>query len=185
MKDLLSKLSARELHMLLIGLGSIATAALFLAVVMPAIKDMRAVSKTVSVLQEAAVDGGELDRHLQERLAIIEDLRYRLHGDMANLPEKQVEAFIIGRLQKVSWNNNVELVSVEPTDGEKVQVFQETLFKVRLVGQYHDLYRWLWQARSELGYVVIKQFELTRSGDDDSNPELAANLSLASYRAVE
>lgn len=104
---------------------------------------------------------------------------------MANLPVRQVEAYIIGRLQRVSWNNDVELVSVEPATGERVQIFQEMLFNVRLVGQYDDLYRWLWETRTDLGYVVVKEYGLTRQDNDDEEPLLVADLSLASYRAVE
>ena len=125
------------------------------------------------------------DRHLQQQHALIQDLRFRLHGDMANLPVRQVEAYIIGRLQRVSWNNNVELVSVEPATGERVQIFQEILFNVELVGEYDDLYHWLWEARNDLGYVVVKQYGLKRQNDDDEEPLLVAELSLASYRAVE
>ena len=116
---------------------------------------------------------------------MLDELRYRLYGDMANLPVKQVEAYIIGRLQKISWNNGVELVSVEPSTGDRVQIFQEMLFNVQLVGGYDDLYAWLWEARNDLGYVVVKEYALTRSNRDDAEPLLLADLSLASYRAVE
>ena len=68
--------------------------------------------------------------------------------------------------------------------GERVQIFQEMLFNVRLVGQYDDLYRWLWETRNDLGYVVVKEYNLERHDKDDDEPLLAATLSLASYRAV-
>ena len=66
-----------------------------------------------------------------------------------------------------------------------MQIFQELLFNVRLVGRYNDLYRWISETRAELGYVVVKEYALTRQGDEDDDPLLLANLSLASYRAVE
>ena len=137
------------------------------------------------MLEEAAQDGAELEQHLQEQHVRIQELQYLLHGDMANLPVRQIEAYIIGRLQRVSWNNDVELVSVEPSMGERVQIFQEMLFNVQLVGHYDDLYRWLWEARNDLGYVVVKEYGLTRQDNDDEEPLLVADLSLASYRAVE
>lgn len=185
MGNVLAKISPRELSLALIGAGSIITSALFLTFVLPDLKALFAVTKTVAVLEEAAVDGDQLDSRLQARRAAIDDMRYQLHGDMANLPAKQVEAFIIGRLQKLSWGNNVDLVSVEPSVGERVDVFQETLFNVRLTGRYIDLYRWLWEARTELGFVVVKQFDLSRSSENDVDPILVANLSLASYRPIE
>lgn len=185
MNDLLAKISLRELLLLMIGVGSIVTSALFLSLVLPQLKALLAVNETISILAEATVDGDVLGNRLNKRRATIDDMRYRLHGDMADLPAKQVEAFIIGRLQKLSWSNQVELVSVEPTVGERVDVFQETLFNVRLVGRYLDLYRWLWEARTELGFVVVKQFDLSRANNEDNDPLLVANLSLASYRPIE
>ncbi|MDH3533025.1 MAG: type 4a pilus biogenesis protein PilO [Gammaproteobacteria bacterium] len=185
MQDFLQKVSLRELRLLLFGIGAVITAAIVVSIVIPNAKALTVASKEVRILEEAARDGDELERHLQEQHAKIEELRYRLHGDMANLPVRQVEAYIIGRLQRVSWNNNVELVSVEPATGERVQIFQEMLFNVRLVGQYRDLYRWLWEARDDLGYVVIKEYELRRQDNEDETPQLLADLSLASYRAVE
>ncbi len=185
MKELLRKISLRELRLAMLGLGAIVTVAVAAAMLIPSIKAATAASKQVSILEAAAQDGGELDRHLQEQHARIEELQYRLHGDMANLPVRQVESYIIGQLQRVSWNNDVDLVSVEPSTGERVQIFQEMLFNVRLVGQYDDLYRWLWETRNDLGYVVVKEYNLERHDSDDDEPFLTAKLSLASYRAVQ
>lgn len=185
MKGLLQKMSLRELRMLLLGAGAIVIAGLIAGLTIPQAKAFRSAHSEVVLLEKAARDGTELDRHLQEQHARIDDLKYRLHGDMANLPVQQVEAFIIGRLQKISWGNNVELVSVEPTTGESVQIFQEILFHVELVGQYEDLYRWLLEARSDLGYVVIKEYAMSRNNNDDESPLLLAELSLASYRAMQ
>ena len=185
MKDLLQKISLRELRILLLGLGAVLIVGLIAGLVVPKAKSVRAAQKEVELLEQAAKDGGKLDAHLQEQYASIDELKYRLHGDMANLPVKQVEAFIIGRLQKISWNNNIELVSVKPASGDRVQTFQEILFNVRLAGHYEDLYRWLVEARNDLGYVVIKEYGMTRNDNDDENPLLLAELSLASYRAIQ
>jgi len=185
MQALLKTVSLRELRLAVLGFGVVVTAALAAGMLIPKFKAARAATQEVSVLEEASEDGGELERHLQEQHAKIEELRFRLHGDMANLPVRQVEAYIIGRLQKISWNNDVELVSVQPATGERVQIFQEMLFNVQLVGKYDDLYHWLREIRDDLGYVVVKEYALTRHDDDDDTPFLAANLSLASYRAVQ
>lgn len=185
MLDALHKISLRELRLLLLGVGAVVTVAVAVGFVVPKTKSLRAASSEVRILEEAAKDGAELERHLQQQHAKIEELKYRLHGDMANLPVRQIEAYIIGRLQRVSWNNDVELVSVEPATGDRVQMFQEMLFNVQLVGQYSDLYRWLWEARDDLGYVVVKEYALRRQDSADDEPRLLADLSLASYRAIE
>jgi len=185
MQQVLQKVSLRELRMLLLGVGAIVVAAAVVGVVVPNVKALRVVNNEVRILEDAGQDASELDKHLQDQRVKIEELKYRLHGDMANLPVRQVEAYIIGRLQRVSWSNNVDLVSVEPAMGDRVQIFQEMLFNVQLVGQYEDLYLWLLEAREDLGYVVVKEYELKRWDNDDETPQLTANLSLASYRAVE
>jgi len=185
MQDYLQKISVRELRLLLLGLGAVVTAAVAVSMVMPNAKSLHAATNDVRILEEASRDGDELEQHLQEQHVKIEELKYKLHGDMANLPVRQVEAYIIGRLQRVSWNNNVELVSVEPASGDRVQMFQEMLFNVQLAGQYEDLYRWLFEARDDLGYVVVKEYALRRGDSADDAPQLLANLSLASYRAIE
>ena len=64
-------------------------------------------------------------------------------------------------------------------------MFQELLFNVELVGTYNDLYQWLWDVRNELGYVVVKEYSLTRQDDVDDEPALSARLSLASYRTIQ
>ena len=185
MQELLRKISLNEMRLIVIGLGAIVIAALVMGSVMPRSKALQTASETVATLRSAAIDGTELDRHLQEEAQKIEDLRFRLYGDMANLPVKQVEAYIIGRLQEISWGTSVDLVSVQPAMGEQVQIFQEILFNVEAVGHYQNLYEWLWEVRNELGYVVVNEYKLRRKDDDDEEPLLMAELSLASYRAVE
>jgi len=185
MQEVLQKISLRELRLLLTGLGAVVIVALAVSLMVPEVKKLLAARDNVEVLRAASQDSAELEQHMQEEHRRIEDLRFRLYGDMADLPLKQVEAYIIGRLQEISWGTSVELVSVAPAAGERVQIFQEMLFNVELVGHYDDLYRWLWDVRNELGYVVIKEYGLTRQDDNDADPLLTASLSLASYRAVE
>ncbi len=185
MQDALKKLNLRELRLLLLGASAVVCAALVVVMLVPKAKALQAANTAVAVLEAASADGAELERQLQERYASIEALKYQLHGDMANLPVRQVESYIIGRLQRVSWNNDVDLVSVQPATGDRVQIFQEMLFRVQLTGRYRDLYRWLWETRRDLGFVVVKELGLKRRDNDDSEPLLMADLSLASYRAVE
>jgi Tfp pilus assembly protein PilO len=185
MQELLEKISVRELRLLMLGIGATIAALLVTMLVVPNVKSMQAVSKEIALLEATARDGRELEQQLEQQHASIAELRYQLDGDMANLPVRQVEAYIIGRLQRVSWDNNVELLSVEPAAGERIKIFQELLFNVQLAGHYEDLYRWLLEMRKDLGYVVVKEYRLSRAGTEDENPRLMAYLSLASYRAVE
>ena len=183
MLDLLQQIDMRQFRLALGGIAVVLIAIVSVYAVVPQVRDFRAASASVAVLEEVAEDGSELEAKLQERGATIGELKQRLHGDMANLPANEMEAYIIGRLQRISWNNDVDLVGVQPMQGEMVQIFREILFNVQLVGEYADLYQWLWEARSELGFVVIKEYELSRQDNEDEAPRLLAKLSMASYRA--
>lgn len=185
MQAMLEKMSLHELRLALLGIGAVIAVAIFSTLVLPKFKVLQGTNGALEVLREAALDSRELEEHIARQHELIETLRYNLHGDMANLPPRQVEAYIIGRLQKISWNNDVELVSVQPMLGERIEVFQEMLFRVQLIGQYQDLFRWLWEARNDLGFIVVKELNLARNDDVDAEPQLKANLSLASYRRVE
>ena len=181
----IEKLGAREFKLLLLGLGLALTSIAVVTAFLPKIKQYQAATKTVAILEDAQKSSADLDQQLQQRHANIDELKYRLHGDMADLPLKQVESYVIGRLQKISWRNDVELVSVKPAAGQHVQTFRETLFNIELVGEYDNIYRWLWDTKNELGFVVVKEYAMRRDDDNDDNPRLLAEVSLSSYRAEE
>ena len=183
MWDAIEKLDPREFRMALLGIGLVITVALLSLTLLPGVKTYLAATKAVGVLEEANDTSANLDQQLQARHANIEELKFRLHGDMANLPLKQVESYVIGKLQKISWRNDVELVSVKPAAGTRVQIFNEVLFNVELVGEYDSIYRWLWDAKNELGFIVVKEYGMRRRDNVDENPRLFTTVSLASYRA--
>jgi len=183
MLSVFEKLDIREFRLALVGLGLIVTSIAVAFTLVPGAKAYRSAANAVAVLEDAQNDNADLEQQLQEREASIEDLKYRLHGDMANLPLKQVESYVIGRLQKISWRNDVELISVKPASGQPVQTFSEMLFNIELVGEYDKIYHWLWDAKNELGFVVVKEYGMRRRDNVDDNPRLLTNVSLASYRA--
>lgn len=185
MLDALEKLGTREFRMLLLGLGLVVTVIAVSAALLPGVKAYRSTANAVAVLEDANNNAVDLDQQLQERYASIEELKFRLHGDMANLPLKQVESYVIGKLQKISWRNDVDLVSVKPATGQQVQIFSEVLFNIELIGEYDDIYRWLWDAKNELGFVVVKEYGMRRRDNVDNNPRLLTTVSLASYRAEQ
>jgi hypothetical protein len=185
MLSVLEKLDIREFRLLLVGLGFVVTSIAVAAALLPGAKAYRSATKAVTVLENAQKNDADLEQQLQEREASIEKLKYRLHGDMANMPLKQVESYVIGRLQKISWRNDVDLISVEPASGQPVQTFSELLFNIELVGEYDNIYRWLWDAKNELGFVVVKEYGMRRRDNVDDNPRLLTNVSLASYRAQQ
>ena len=76
------------------------------------------------------------------------------------------------------------LVSVQPREGLPLQQFSELIFDVELRGDYFDFYTWLQDVGEELGFVVVKRFEMStfEVPDDGSDPRLVVQLTMASYR---
>ena len=179
------KLDARQRRLLVGGGFLLLFALLFTYVLLPPAKIYRQELAALRMLEEAIAQEPEIGQQLENLASEVDALDRELNGDTANLPENQLEAFIVGRLQAVSWRNDVELLSVEPRAGETIQMFMESLFEVELSGDYFDLFEWLGDIREELGFVVIKNYEMRPSEDVAENPELAVRLTIASYRVIE
>lgn len=184
LEQMLEKLDPRQQRLLVGGGLAMLVALLFSYVLVPQMKLYTQGLESKSVLEAAARQGQEVSLQLENLRADVEDLKRQLHGDMANLAEQQLEAFVIGRLQGISWRNNVELLSIEPATGEAVQMFNESLFKVALSGDYRDLYAWLGNINEELGFVVIKEYEMQPVEDIPADPRLEVGLTIASYRVA-
>ena len=56
---------------------------------------------------------------------------------------------------------------------------------IELIGEYDNIYRWLWDAKKELGFVVVKEYAMSRRDNIDDQPRLLAEVSLSSYRAEQ
>ena len=159
-------------------------ALLFTYMVLPKVKIYRGIAETETTLSNVVENGDLLDTQLAQLHDDIDLLQRRLHGDMASLPEKEIEAYVIGKLQRMSWQNNVQLVGVEPSAGATIESFHEILFQVSLAGDYFDMYRWLREVSNELGFVLIKQYEMKPMDNLSRKPRLSVKLTMATYRAL-
>lgn len=184
MFTILNRFDRKELAMILALVVFATTSLLFTYVTLPKIKVYRDIAKTESTLSKVVESGELLDNQIAQLHGDIESLQQRLHGDMASLPEKQIEAHVIGKLQKLSWQNNVQLVGIEPSAGATIESFHEILFRVNLAGDYFDMYKWLQDVSSELGFVLIKQYEMNPMNDASGSPRLSVKLDMATYRAL-
>lgn len=151
----------------------------------PQVKAFRSVSNSYAVLQEAVNSTEGLEQQLAKARSEVAVVSRQLHGDMAGLPAKQMESYIIGRLQKVSWDTGVELIGVKPGDGQRVQMFQESLFEVEIRAAYFDFFNWLQTIGEELGFIVVKKYEIQPLGGEWTDPKLKVVLTMVSYRMVQ
>jgi Tfp pilus assembly protein PilO len=185
MQELLGRFDSRQLKLM----AGCAVVLLLAAVVSygfwPKVQELRALQDSRAVLTQVTSTQRGAEGEIASLKEKIEDLRRRLQGDMANLPVRQMESFIIGRLQTISWRNGVTLVGVEPTVGNPVEMYHEVLFQVELTGDYFSLLDWLGDVSSELGFVVIKEFQLGVARADEQDPKLTTRLLLAAYRVTD
>jgi len=179
-----SRFNRRD-FVLLLTLGTFAIVALmFTFLVLPKLKAYLAVSKTEQALAMVIDNGDLLDAEIGRIRDDIGTLEKQLHGDMASLPMKEIESHVVGKLQQISWKNDVQLVGIEPAAGETIESFHEMLFQVSLAGDYMDKYQWLRKVTTDLGFVLIKQYEMRPVDDRALNPRLSVELTMATYRAM-
>lgn len=182
MKQLLDQLDRRKI-MLLAWSGILLIVAGFSSkALIPKFKANRAAHQSLELLNHAAQNTGNLNTALNSLQSKVTQLEQELHGDMQGLPLNQMEAFVVGRLQSISWNKDVRLVSVEPSPSRQMDEFIEISFSVELNGSYFDLYRWLNDLTEELGFVVVQEYEMVPLSGQDKEPVLAVRLTMASYR---
>jgi len=182
MQGFIENAQPRMVALLLIGVVSMVSLAEFTYLLWPQIKTYRELSASYNMLEQALGNNNSLTDQLRKIDTDVKKLSRQLHGDMAQLPVKQMESFVIGRLQKVSWSTEVELVSVQPGSGGQVQNFREQLFEVKLNANYHDFFEWLQIINDELGYIVVKKFEIQPADRGFEDPKLQLILTLVSYR---
>ena len=182
MDELLKKMNPKTASLVMLGVTLLVLVALAMYVVLPEVKDYRKSVGMLEILERVASSGDQLDQEMAVLREDVDDLQKRLHGDMVNMPKNQMEAFIIGRLQGISWRNNMELRSVKPGKGDAVQMFEEVLFDVEVSGDYFDLFAWLQELGDELGFVVVKHFAIKQAASAASDNLINARLTIVSYR---
>ena len=178
----LERIDPRQLRLMLGG-GLLLLAALFFSLLWPQVKHYRALRHSHGILQQASTNQAELAQQMTALRVEIADMRHRLHGDMADLPLKQVEAHVIGLLQRLCSRHHMELASVIPRPGETVHVFRETVLDLEVRGDYPDFFNWLQDLQDELGFLVVKQYEITPIEPDQALPRVAVKIQIAAYRS--
>ena len=185
MASFLANTELKTLRPLLLVVVLLLITAQVMYLLWPQIKLFNKTSSSYELLQRAVSSNDGLQQQLLNTGADVQSLEHQLLGDMAGLPVKQMESYIIGRLQKVSWETNVELISVKPGAGKKVQIFQESLFDVELNAGYFDFFWWLQNIGRDLGFIVIKKYAIQPMDSVLSDPRLKITLTMVSYRVVK
>jgi hypothetical protein len=185
MKDYLETAEPRTAAMLLAAVVLLTCAVLVTYLLWPQVKAFSAVNESHHLMLNAVNSSDDLEHQIAKVKTEVDTLAHQLHGDMAKLPAKQLESYIIGRLQEISWQTDVELISVKPDVGQRVQMFQESLFDVEIHAGYFDFFNWLQTIGRELGFIVVKKYEINVQDTALHDPQLRIVLTMVSYRRVQ
>ena len=182
---ILNQINQKTLLLILSGFFLLVLATSSVYGIIPQVKEIKAGLIKHDELKELITNRDQLDVQKINLVETVEKRKRDLRGDMANLPEKKMEAFIIGELQNISWNHKINLIGVKPYKGNEIQMFQELLFNVQLSGEYFDLYKWLEELRSQLGFIVIKNLEISLASASEQDSLLRMKLTIASYKSIK
>ena len=184
MQQMLALLDPRTARLLMIAVAAIVAAALGTYVVWPMASEVLELSNTLTVLERVANRGEAMEDEIRAAELRVAELERELHGDMVDKSDNELEAFVLGRMQGISWRNDIELRSVKPSKGNRVLDFEEVRFEVQVTGDYFDLFAWLRDLNEELGFVVVKRFNLRATERNVSEPRLTATFTIVSYRGT-
>ncbi len=185
MFNILEKISVRNFNLAIFGIALITMTAVISYVLWPQLKSYQTSKTDLAELEKLVSSNSDIQYEISSLNNNIEQSKRKLQGDMAGLPDKEMEAYIIGVLQNISWDKEVNLVGVKPVKGREINIFQEILFQVKLSGDYFDLYDWFIELRNQLGFIVIKKLDLTPKRSSDDANQLMMDLTIASYKGVE
>ncbi|MDH3284776.1 MAG: type 4a pilus biogenesis protein PilO [Acidobacteriota bacterium] len=112
----------------------------------------------------------------------LESIRKALYGGASELAPEKLESFVIDRLDRISVQRDVALMSVKPDESDTVLMFDEFPYDVDVSGDYFAIYEWLQDVEKELRPMIVKQFALDPDG---KGGRVKMKLRLVSYRPRE
>lgn len=181
----IAQIDPRRIPLLAAGLVMLVAAALLAYLILPQYKLHRAALSGQETLHHTVQAAEPVSAEHARLQTGVEQLELELRDDADGLPQQALEAFVIGRLQDISWRHQIELLAVQPSVGAQVGTIQETLFQLELAGGYAELHAWLRDLRGELDTVIVKQLSLAPVDGETSDPRLRAALVVAAYGSAE
>ena len=172
--------------MIITGLAVFAVAALLgMFVLKPAWASYSEIRHSRDLLVDVIGGNAQLDDTIVDLQQETRKLRARIYGDIVRLPVSEMEAYIMGKLQQVSWNHKIELRGVTPREGDEIDIFQGFVFEIQMYAGFFDLVNWLGEIQHDLGFAVLESFTLTADNPDEVDPKLDVRVIITSYRAVD
>ena len=182
MDALLKNVDPRTLLIAMGGVFLLIAAALVSYGLWPEFVQYRQSRQTLEGLEKTIQGSGSMPEETERVENEITQLDRNLHGDLGDLPASRIEAYLIGRLQEISWKNHIRLLGVRPGSGSTLSSLEEIPFDVEVSGDYFDLYTWTQDLAKELGFMAISHFNISPLNSSDISPDLKASLTIVSYR---
>jgi hypothetical protein len=152
---------------------------------LPRWRDYQKSAALQSVLSEYAAGDTDLAQQIAKHSLENEALKQRLLGDIGRLPPKQLQAYVIGKLQALSWQTGMEMVAIKPAAEGKVENFRALEFEVELTGDFFDWFAWMKKMRDDLGFITVQGYDIRTLNLTEANPNLGITLKITAYRAAE
>ena len=176
----LPRLDRRLYVVALLALFIALVAVSWVSVVGPDWREVAKLRESRAILADVAESGVEIAKEIATTRESVMRLENHVFGKDMNLPMKQLEAQIIGRLQEISSRNHVELDGVRPGAKKRLRMFVESPIDVEVSGDYFDIARWLRELSGELGFIVVQEYEM-RPITQDISPKLRMKMTMVSY----
>ena len=124
--------------------------------------------------------------NLQDAIAVerkkLEEMKFQLHGEAGAMPVNEMESYLVGQLQELAWDADVDLAGVRPGAAKKIMGFEEISFKVDITGAYRNLYNWLDRISNKLGFMLVSNYAINSNGSGKDNNQLNMNMTVVFYR---
>ncbi len=180
---ILQSLSPRTLSSASAALLSISVLATVLYGIKPAWQELAEIKGRYDLaIESEANDGGPVSGpELSVLGAEVAGLRDTLYGDAAKVPRSRIESFVVETLDRLSGEHGVMLRGITPDESNSVWMFEELPYDVSVEGSYFAVHRWLFDVEQELRPMVVKQFQLQPSSEEDG---VVIELRIVAYRAT-
>ncbi len=114
MYELVKKIEPRALLLSLGGISVLLVTVIITLLVVPQYNRYVSANELIALLESSHLKSDQLNKPFIDTKQKTDELQRVLHGEMADLPILQLESFIIGKLQEISWKSQIELGSIRP-----------------------------------------------------------------------
>ena len=184
LRQYLPQVEPRSMGLILLLTGFLITVALSLYVVKPLYQSFRDKSTSFEMLQSQIDDQAQLQQVINIERKKIKSLQLQLHGEAGDLPVNEIEAYLVGRLQGLTWEAGIELSGVRPGQAKRILEFEEISFQVDVTGEYKNLYQWLNKIGDTLGFMLVSNYEINLAGSKRGRENLKMQVTIVFYRVA-